>query len=71
MWFSKTMAAFTFLKLFIHGLKRMKELQHLSWPPQSQYLSTIEHQSVLETKVRIRIPPPTPLKILENVLREE
>jgi hypothetical protein len=46
------------------------ELQHLPWPTQSPALNINEPLwSVLET--RMSNPPPTSLKQLENVLREE
>jgi hypothetical protein len=48
------------------------ELQHLPWPAQSPDLNIIEPLwSVLETGVRTRVPLPTSLKQLENVLQDE
>jgi hypothetical protein len=48
------------------------ELQHLPWLAQSPDLNIIEPLwSVLETRVRNRVPPPTSLKQLEGVLQEE
>jgi hypothetical protein len=47
-------------------------LQHLLWPAQSSYLNIIEPQlSIVESRVRSRIPPPTTLKQSEYVLLEE
>ncbi|PNF41537.1 hypothetical protein B7P43_G12318 [Cryptotermes secundus] len=48
------------------------ELQHLPWSAQPQDLNITEPLwSVLETKLRNRFLPPTPLKHLEDVLQEE
>ena len=48
------------------------ELDHMEWPPQSPYLSIIQHLwCVLERQVRNRYPPPSCLKELEQVLMEE
>jgi hypothetical protein len=47
------------------------ELQHLPWPAQSPDSNTEPLWSVLETRVRNRFPHPTPLKQLEDVLKEE
>jgi hypothetical protein len=48
------------------------ELQHLPWSAQSQDMNIIEtFWSVLETRMRNRFPPPTSLKRLEDVLKEE
>jgi hypothetical protein len=47
------------------------ELQHLPWPVQLLHLKIIEpFSSVLETRLRNRVPPPTSLKRLENVQEE-
>jgi len=47
-------------------------LQHLSWPAKLPDLNIIGPLwSVLENRVRSRLPPPSPLKQLEDVLREE
>jgi hypothetical protein len=52
--------------------ERKGELQHLPWPAQSPHLNIIEPLwSVLETILRIRLPSPTSLKQLEDVLQEE
>jgi hypothetical protein len=48
------------------------ELQHLPQPSQSPDLNIIQSSGpVLETTVGNRIPPPTPLKQLEDVLQKE
>jgi hypothetical protein len=48
------------------------ELQHLPWPAQSPDINTTEPLwSVLESTVGNRFPPPTSLKQLEDVLKEE
>jgi hypothetical protein len=66
-------ASFTQLELFSHGLNSLKvnfnifrgQLNH-------QVLNIIQQLwSVLEAGVRNRFPPPTSLKLLENVLQEE
>jgi hypothetical protein len=47
-------------------------LQHIPWPAQSPNLNIIEPPwSGLESRVRIRFPPPSSLKQLEDVLRGE
>ena len=47
-------------------------LQHLSWPAKSPDLNIIGTLwSVLESRVRSRLPPPSSLKQLEDVLHEE
>jgi len=47
-------------------------LQHLSWPAKSPDLNIIGPLwSVLESRVRSRLPPPSSLKQLEDVLHEE
>jgi hypothetical protein len=61
------MPTFTQLELLSHG-----ELQHLPWPAQSPDLYITEPLwPFLETRVGNRFPPPTSLKQLENVLKEE
>jgi hypothetical protein len=48
------------------------QLEHLSWPAQSPNLDITEPMwSVLECTVKIRFPPPSSLKQLEDVLQEE
>jgi hypothetical protein len=48
------------------------KLQHFPWPAQSSNLKIIEPLwSVLEARMRNRIPPSTSLKQLEQVLLEE
>jgi hypothetical protein len=48
------------------------ELQHLLWPTQSSDFNMIEPLwSVLETRLRNLMPPPTSLKQLEDALQEE
>ena len=48
------------------------ELQQLPWPAHVPDLNIIEPLwSVLESKIRSRYLPPTPLKQLEDVLHEE
>jgi hypothetical protein len=48
------------------------ELQYVPWPAQSPNLNIIEPLwSVLETRARNRFPPPTSLKLLEDVLRKQ
>ena len=47
-------------------------LQHLPWPAQSSDLNIIETLwSVLESRVRSRMPPPSSLKQPEDVLHDE
>ena len=47
-------------------------LQHLPWPAQSPDLNIIEPLcSVQESWVRSRLPPPSPLQQLEDVLHEQ
>jgi hypothetical protein len=49
-----------------------RKLQRLPWPVQSQDLNIIEPLwSVLETRMRNRVPPPKSLKQLEDILQEE
>jgi hypothetical protein len=68
----RTMPPFTQLELFSHGLKSMKgNLAHFPWPAQSPDLNITEPlRLVLQTRVKIRLPPPKSLKQLENVLQE-
>jgi hypothetical protein len=48
------------------------ELQHLPWPEKSPDLENNEPRwSVLETRVRNRLPPQTSPKQLEDVLQEK
>jgi hypothetical protein len=52
--------------------KHELELQHLPWSTQSPDLNIIQPLwSILETRLRNRFPPPTSLKKLQDVLREE
>ena len=52
--------------------EREDALQYLSWPAQSPDLNIIELLwSVLESGVRSRFLPPSPVKQLEDVLHEE
>jgi hypothetical protein len=61
--FKVKMSSFTQLELFSYGLKSIKmdlniihgQYNHQSW-------TTLNHSSVLETRVRNRFPPPTSLK---------
>ena len=46
--------------------------QHLPWPAHAQDFNIIDPLwSVLESRVRSRFPPPSPVKQLEDVLHEE
>jgi hypothetical protein len=55
----------------VRSLFEGHEDEHLPWPAQSQLNITEPFSSVLETTMSNRFPPPTSLKQLEGVLREE
>jgi hypothetical protein len=61
------------MELFGNGLERMKmNFHNLPWPAQSPHLNVMELLwLVLETRMMNRFPPPTSLKQLEDVLKEE
>jgi hypothetical protein len=66
------MSPFTQLELLSHGLKG-REVNFNIFPGQHnhQICTSLNHWSVLETRVRNRFPPPTSLQQLEHVLQEE
>ena len=59
--------------MFSLGLKEHEDvLQDLPWPAQSPDLHiTVPLRSVLESRVRSRLPPPPSLKQLQGVIHEQ
>jgi len=66
------LATMQFVKMTDRPYTRSWFEEHLPWPAQSPDGNNIEPLwSVLESRMRIRVPPPSSLKKLEDVLREE